>query len=1140
MQFNDALQRLGQLRAQLDDLRINSQLDPACLSKTLFDASFELHAIERLLEEKSGAESLKIPYSDPFLITSLQKQNDSSRESIPEKMPITQDFLEKIINSIGDPIFVSDRKHRYLFVNAAKYSFTNLKPEDIIGKTCYDFFPKEQAGIFWEKDEEVFATGRENVNEESVRDGQGNVRTLITKKAVYKDWAGNEFLVGISRDITERKKIEDQLKSAHDELEKRVCERTAELENANQALTHTRDYLDKIINSIGDPIHVKDRQHRVILVNDAACKLFGLSRDEILGRTAYELFPSREMAEISWHKDEEVFATGEENVNEETNTYAPGVTRTVLVKKTLYKDKAGNDFLVGVTRDITNRKRAEEALRVSEEGYRQLSEDMPAFVSAFLPDGTVTYLNKPLAAWDDLDPAEMIGRNFYDFLSPADRVMVKAILGALTPKQPLETHVQRYLMPDGRVLYHEWTNRAFFNEAGQPTRYQAIGLDITERKRAEEALLESEKKYSLLINNANESILVAQDGLVKFVNPATLGLLGMHSQQELIDKPFPQFIHPDDRSIVVENYRRRIANEAAPPRYAFRAVTLEGIVKWVEINATLIEWQGRPATLNFLTDITERKRTEEALLESEERLMDIIDFLPDATFVIDRDGKVLAWNRAIEAMTGVLAEDMIGKGDYEYALPFYGTRRPILIDLVLKADREAESKYDHIEKKGRALMGEAYMPNIWGRIVYLVGSATVLYDSRGDVFGAIESIRDITESKQAEDRLIEAKEAAEAAVRSKSEFLANMSHEIRTPLNAVVGLTGLLLEADLTAQERDYVETVRSSGNSLLSVINDILDFSKIEGDKMELESQPFNLQECIFVAVDLVKAEAEKKGLAIKYCLDEAIPAYFKGDVTRLRQVLVNLLSNAVKFTHTGTIEISVTAKPIQTTNSRQYELHFSIIDTGIGIPEEKADRLFQSFSQIDSTITRKYGGTGLGLAISRRLVELMGGEIWVVSQPGLGSTFHFTIIAEEAEEISIPVDSCAKKAKTDASRKNARPLRILLAEDNAVNQKVAIQMLKRLGYSADVAGNGLEVLQAIERQPYDIVLMDVQMPEMDGLVATKEIRKLWPKGPRIIAITAYALKGDRERCLAAGMDDYISKPIVIEDLRRVLEMGD
>ncbi|MCK9566846.1 MAG: PAS domain S-box protein [Methanothrix sp.] len=900
-------------------------------------------------------------------------------------------------------------------INAAESNFARRKPEEMIGKTCYDFFPKEQADILWEKDEEVFATERENINEEFVTDGQGIVRTMLTKKTLYVDKAGNQFLVGIARDITESKKIEEQLKRTHDELEKRVLERTTDLEKANQALTDTRDYLDKIINSIGDPIHVKDRQHRVILVNDAACKLFCLSREEILGRTAYELFSSQENAQISWQKDEEVFTTGKENVNEETNTYAPGITRTVLVKKTLYRDKAGNEFLVGVTRDITDRKMAEEALRESEERYRQLSEDMPVFVSAFLPDGTLTYLNKTLTTLDDLAPAEAIGRNFFEFLAPTDQETVKEILGALTPQQPIETHEQRYLRRDGRVVYHEWTNRAFFNEFGQLIRYQAVGLDITSRKQAEEALL-----------------------------------------------------------------------------------------------------------------------------EYEQRLMDIIDFLPDATFVIDRDGKVIAWNKAIEAMTGILAKDMIGKGDYEYALPFYGSRRPILVDLILKADRDTECKYDHIEKKGRVLRGEAYMPNMRGGIVYLMGSAAVLYDSAGNVFGAIESIRDITEKKQAEDRLIEAKEAAEAAVRSKSEFLANMSHEIRTPLNAVLGLTGLLLNSDLTAQERDYVETVRSSGNTLLSVINEILDFSKIEGGKMELECQPFDLRECISVAVDLVKAAADQKGLVLKHDLDESIPAYFKGDVTRLRQVLVNLLGNAVKFTHTGTIEVSVTAKPMQTTNSRQYELHFSISDTGIGIPVEKVDRLFQSFSQIDSTITRKFGGTGLGLAISRRLVELMGGEIWVVSQQGLGSTFHFTILAEEAEKIAIPSDSCAVRAKTAARRDTAKPLRILLAEDNAINQMVAIQMLKKLGYSADVAGNGLEVLQAIERQPYDVVLMDVQMPEMDGLVAAQEIRKLWPKGPRIIAITAYALKGDRERCLAAGMDDYISKPIVIEELRKVLEMAE
>jgi PAS domain S-box-containing protein len=985
MQFNDALQRLRRLHTRLGDLRDNSRSVPASLGETLSDVSSELIAIQKFLEEKSSA--------------------DKSQHL----------FLEKILNSFSDPLFVKDRRHRYVLINAAESKLAGRRPEEMIGKTCYDFFPKEQADIFWEKDEAVFATGKENVNEEYMTDGRGIVRTMVTKKTLYVDEAGNQFLVGIARDITERKKVDEQLQRAHDELEKRVRQRTAELEKANQALTDTRDSLDKIINSIGDPVHVKNRQHRIILVNDAACKLFNRSKEELLGRTAYELFPSQENAMVSWQKDEEVFTSGEENVNEETNTYAPGVTRTVLVKKTPYRDKSGNEFLVGVTRDITDRKKAEEALRESEERYRQLSEDMPVFVSAFLPDGTLTYLNKTLAAWDDKAPEDMIGKNFFEFLSPTDHENVREILGALTPQQPIEMHEQRYLRQDGRVVYHEWTNRAFFNEQGRPIRYQAVGLDITDRKRAEEALV-----------------------------------------------------------------------------------------------------------------------------ESEQRLMDIIDFLPDATLVIDRDGKVVAWNKAIEAMTGILAKDMIGKGNYEYALPFYGTRRPILIDLILKADRDIESAYNQIERKGRVLMGESYMPNMRGGIVYLLGSAAVLYDSAGNVFGAIESIRDITEKKQAEDRLIEAKEAAEAAVRSKSNFLANMSHEIRTPLNAVLGLTGLLLSSDLTAQERDYVETVRSSGNTLLSVINDILDYSKIEGGKMELESQPFHLRECIAVAVDLVKAAADQKGLVIKYELDQSIPEYFKGDVTRLRQVLVNLLGNAVKFTHDGTIEISVIGKPIASTVGKQYELHFSISDTGIGIPEEKLDRLFQSFSQVDSTTTRKYGGTGLGLAISRKLVELMAGEIWVVSKMGLGSTFHFIIRVEEAEMISNPVDPGVMGPREVTNPKSVRPLRILLAEDNAVNQMVAIQMLKRLGYSADVAGNGLEVLQALERQPYDVVLMDVQMPEMDGLVAAQEIRKLWPKGPKIIAITAYALKGDRERCLAAGMDDYISKPIVIEELRRVLEKSE
>jgi CheY-like chemotaxis protein len=282
------------------------------------------------------------------------------------------------------------------------------------------------------------------------------------------------------------------------------------------------------------------------------------------------------------------------------------------------------------------------------------------------------------------------------------------------------------------------------------------------------------------------------------------------------------------------------------------------------------------------------------------------------------------------------------------------------------------------------------------------------------------------------------------------------------------------------------------------------------------------------------VAAKSSERCLDLSYLIDDVVPAALIGDVTRLHQVLLNLLSNAVKFTDKGKIEILVTGHPLET---GKIKIHFAVKDSGIGIPEEKIDRLFQVFSQIESSTTRKYGGPGLGLAISKKLVEMMGGKIWAESKVGEGSTFHFTILAEESTSKSIGYEGHAARPQIGTRPRQPLPLRILLAEDNAVNQKVALQMLNRLGYRADIAANGLEVLQALERQPYDVVLMDVQMPEMDGIDATKKIRERWPGGPKIIAVTAYALEGDRERFIQAGMDDYISKPIQIEELRLALE---
>jgi PAS domain S-box-containing protein len=628
---------------------------------------------------------------------------------------------------------------------------------------------------------------------------------------------------------------------------------------------------------------------------------------------------------------------------------------------------------------------------------------------------------------------------------------------------------------------------------------------------------------------------------------------------------------------------------------------------------------------------------------------------PTAIVVFGLDSTVVSWNPAAERLYGYTADEAIGRN---------------IDDLVARSEsmRAEAQAYSQQASEGQVIHALTRRCRKDGDLVD-VELLAVPVVVEGEQVGTLVIYHDITELQRA-------RQAAEAATQAKSAFLATMSHEIRTPMNAVIGMTGLLLDTPLTPEQHEFAETIRQSGDALLTIINDILDFSKIEAGRMELENQPFDLRECLDGVMDLLASKATEKGLNLACIVDSQVPAAIVGDGTRLRQILVNLLGNAIKFTERGEVVVEVKAEakePPFIPHPSSLILDFAVRDTGLGIPPDRMGRLFQSFSQVDASTTRRFGGTGLGLAISKRLTELMGGTMWAESEgvAGLGSTFHFTIQAEVAPTLATraylqsaqpglegkrvlivddnstnrriltlqtqswgmlprdtgsptealawirrgdpfdvafldfqmpdmdglalaasirrlrdpsalplvmlsslgkrevqadagewaafllkpikasqlynalvgifgieagvaPAPQATTKPQFDADMAQRHPLRILLAEDNPVNQKLALRLLGRLGYRADVAANGIEALQSLRRQPYDVILMDVQMPEMDGLEATRALWREWPaeRRPRVIAMTANVMQEDRQECQAAGMDDFIGKPIRVEEL--------
>jgi len=637
-------------------------------------------------------------------------------------------------------------------------------------------------------------------------------------------------------------------------------------------------------------------------------------------------------------------------------------------------------------------------------------------------------------------------------------------------------------------------------------RARAFAAERRRVRQFEDQLRTSEARFRAAFYDAGVPMALSSGGGdILQVNDAMCALLG-YDRTELVDKAVRDVTHPDDTSGDADHALRLVAGEIPHYTVEKRYRHKDGHVVWGLLTVSRIEADdGGVQFLGQVQDITAHKQADAAVQDRERYFRSLIENATDLVSVLDVNGVMEYASPSHERILGWAPDELIGTNALERVHPDdrlrtatalrRGAVNPEERIRVVYRFQHRDGSWHDLESTGRVLAGDRRL-------------------------GVVNS-RDVTERLQMERELAQAKEAAEAASRAKSEFLANMSHEIRTPMNAIIGITALLLEGPVTAEQRDDLETLRASGEALLALIDDILDLSRVEAGKLEVERVPFALREHVEQIVGQFVPTARHKGLTLHAEIAPTVPEAAVGDPKRLRQVLVNLVGNAVKFTRAGAVGVAVTldGEPADATRAR---VRFAVRDTGIGIAPERLQRIFEAFEQADTSTAREFGGTGLGLAISSRLVRLMGGRLDVASEPGLGSTFAFTL------ELGCFAPAAADAGARDGSLAAVAlpPLRILLAEDDATNAQVAARLLERQGHRVTRVSSGAEAVEAVARGGTDLVLMDLRLPGMSGVDATVEIRRRGLDVP-IVAVTAQVLVGERERCLEAGMNGFVAKPI-------------
>jgi PAS domain S-box-containing protein len=1155
----------------------------------------------------------------------------------------------RLLQALPIPALLINRSYEILFVNQ---SFENMSGGTLKrkGDSFASLFPdaSESAkakGLI----DEVFVTKKPRVDESALKVASNEIWVRMHLRTVRLGQERSILLLVEDLTHEKRQRIDNQrhqeeLRKSNEQLKQEIARRIL----SEKTLRESEHNFRTLAESAPFGLSVLKTDMTFEYFNPKFTEIFGYTKEDIPDRNAWllKVFPHPE-----YRKRVEPFLTvdmkeaaGSKQVAARifTARCKDGTDKTISFKAVVLK----NGKQIVTYQDVTVETKAQQEILRAKTAWERTFDAVPDLITILDDKHRVVRANKAMADRLGVAPKQMVGMRCFEGIhktsAPPESCPHAQVL------QDGKEHSAEIVEPRLGGVFHV-TVSPLRDQFGRLVGAVHVAHDITQERKATEALQERERLYRALVENASDIIYQTDaSGVFKMVNPVGLRITG-YSENEVIGKHYLDVVHPNYRQEIAEFYKTQLLQRIPGTYYEYPIVTKNGEILWFGQSTQLVmDGDTIVGFQSIARDITQRREAEEKLRSANEMLEKLLATAATAIFTVDPEGNITGVNEEFCRLTGFEQHEVVGKHCSIFSPPPCGPD-----DILSESDRK-----NSVFKRECALKAKD------GRKLTVLMNATLMKDDNGKTVGAIESFVDVTE-------LIEARYAAEQSSRAKSDFLARMSHEIRTPMNAIIGMTELALGTHLTPEQRDYLTLVESAADSLLKVINDVLDFSKIEVGKLELFPEDFDLDDCVWDTLRVLGPEANRKGLELAYYVHSDVPRSLVGDAGRLRQILTNLVSNSIKFTRQGQIEVQVET---DSRTDREVVLYFRVADTGIGIPLNKQATIFEAFEQVDGSITRASGGTGLGLAIARQLVEMMGGRIWLASRINQGTTFHFTVTCglqrETTEQqllrpeidlagiralvvddndinrrmlrdvlnnwgvATVEVDSARaaidaieaanrdKKpfslalidymmpemdgiqlierinqdhsltmekillltsgagpvasrraahlgvsafllkpikqsqllsAMTAALRKESlvppdaaasgvgpsvepgRGLRVLLAEDNVINQRLVVRLLEKAGHSVIVTPNGRKALEALESGRFDLIIMDIQMPEMSGFEATRLIRekeKHTGEHIPIVALTAHAMKGDREKCLEAGMDAYLTKPVRREDL--------